>query len=262
MRADGRVGRREMTDLGLAGKSALVTGAAGGLGLAFAEGLARAGARVTIADINAAAAEKAAESLAIHGGALALKVDVSDESSVQAMVEQMVATQGGVDVLINNAAIYAGLKRKPFFEIPVEEWDRVMGVNVKGAFLCAKTVYPHMKSRGGKIINVASATVFSGSPLWMHYVASKGGVIAMTRVMARELGEYGINVNAIAPGFTLTEASKAAIEDAGNYGVERGAIRRAAQPADMVGACLWLASPLSDFVTGQTIVVDGGRQFI
>jgi NAD(P)-dependent dehydrogenase (short-subunit alcohol dehydrogenase family) len=252
-----------MTDLGLAGKSAVITGAAGGLGFAFADGLMRAGARVAIADINAGAARKAAETLAAQGGAaIAASVDVSDEASVEAMVGQVVAAYGSIDVLVNNAGIYAGLKRKPFFEITAEEWDRVMSVNLKGAFLCAKAVYPRMKGRGGKIVNIASATVFSGSPLWMHYVASKGGVIAMTRVMARELGVDGINVNALAPGFTLTEASKAVIEDAENYGVARGAIHRAAHPDDMVGACLWLASPLSDFVTGQTVIVDGGRQFI
>jgi NAD(P)-dependent dehydrogenase (short-subunit alcohol dehydrogenase family) len=251
-----------MTDLGLTGKSAIVTGAGGGLGFAFAEALARAGARVTIADINAGAAREAATRLAPQGGALAVAVDVSDEASVQTMVREVVAAQGGVDILVNNAAIYAGLKREPFFEISTDEWDRVMSVNVKGVFLCAKAVYPHLKGRGGKIVNIASATVFSGSPLWMHYVASKGAVIAMTRVMARELGEHGINVNAIAPGFTLTDASRAAIEDAENYGVARGAIHRASQPADMVGACLWLASSLSDFVTGQTVIVDGGRQFI
>jgi NAD(P)-dependent dehydrogenase (short-subunit alcohol dehydrogenase family) len=252
-----------MTDLGLAGKSAVVTGDAGGLGFAFADGLTRAGARVAIADINTGAARKAAETLAAQGGAvIAVSVDVSDEASVEAMVSQVVAAYGSIDILVNNAGIYAGLKRKPFFEITAEEWDRVMSVNLKGAFLCAKAVYPRMKGRGGKIVNIASATVFSGSPLWMHYVASKGGVIAMTRVMARELGVDGINVNALAPGFTLTEASKAMIEDAENYGVARGAIHRAAHPNDMVGACLWLASPFSDFVTGQTVIVDGGRQFI
>ncbi len=250
-------------DLGLAGKSAVVTGAGGGLGFAFAEGLARAGAKVAIADINVDSARDAAARLTSQSlDALATWVDVSDETSVRSMVEYVVAAHGGIDILINNAAIYAGLKRKPFFEIDVGEWDRLMNVNVKGAFLCSKAVYPHLKRRGGKIVNIASATVFSGSPLWMHYVASKGAVIAMTRVMARELGEHGINVNAIAPGFTLTEASRAAIEDADNYGVTRGAIRRASQPADMVGACLWLSSSLSDFVTGQTVIVDGGRQFI
>jgi len=252
-----------MTDLGLAGKSAVVTGAAGGLGFAFADGLTRAGARVAIADINAGAARKAAETLAAQGGAaIAASVDVSDEASVEAMVSQVVAAYGGIDILVNNAGIYAGLKRKPFFEITTEEWDRVMNVNLKGAFLCAKAVYPLMKGRGGKIINVASATVFSGSPLWMHYVASKGGMIAMTRVMAREIGDDGITANALAPGFTLTEASRSAIEDAEIYGVARGSIHRAAQPDDMVGTCLWLASPLSNFVTGQTVIVDGGRQFI
>jgi NAD(P)-dependent dehydrogenase (short-subunit alcohol dehydrogenase family) len=159
-----------MTDLGLAGKSAVVTGAAGGLGFAFADGLTRAGARVAIADINAGAARKAAETLAAQGGAaIAASVDVSDEASVEAMVSQVVAAYGSIDILVNNAGIYAGLKRKPFFEITTEEWDRVMSVNLKGAFLCAKAVYPRMKGRGGKIVNIASATVFSGSPLWMHY---------------------------------------------------------------------------------------------
>jgi NAD(P)-dependent dehydrogenase (short-subunit alcohol dehydrogenase family) len=252
-----------MTNLGLAGKSAIVTGAAGGLGFAFAKGLAEAGVSVAIADVNADAARDAARILADQGAAaIAAAVDVVDETSVAAMVDQAAAAHGGVDILVNNAGIYAGLKRKPFYEIPAAEWDRVMGVNLKGAFLCAKAVYPRMKSRGGKIINIASATVFSGSPLWMHYVASKGGMIAMTRVMARELGDDGVTVNALAPGFTLTEASRTAIEDAESYGVARGAIHRAAYPDDMVGTCLWLASPLSDFVTGQTVVVDGGRQFI
>ncbi|MDA8248161.1 MAG: glucose 1-dehydrogenase [Rhodospirillales bacterium] len=252
-----------MSDLGLAGKAAIVTGAAGGLGFAFAEGLARAGARVAIADLNGDAARKAASTLCVEGGqAIAVTADVADEVSVGAMVDRVVGAYGAVDILINNASIYAGLQRKPFYEVTATEWDRVMSVNLKGPFLCARAVYPHMKGRGGKIVNVASATVFSGSPLWMHYVASKGGVIAMTRVLARELGDDGITANALAPGFTLTEASRAAIPDAETYGVSRGAIRRAAVPGDMVGACLWLASPLSDFVTGQTVIVDGGRQFI
>lgn len=251
-----------MNELGLAGKTAIVTGAAGGLGLAFATALIDAGVKVAIADRNMDAARKAATDLSGRGTAVAVGVDVADEASVASMVDQVAGALGPIDILVNNAGIYAGLKRKPFYEISAAEWDQVMSVNLKGAFLCAKAVFPVMKGRGGKIVNIASATVFSGSPLWMHYVASKGGMIAMTRVMAREIGNDGVNVNAIAPGFTLTEASRSAIEDADNYGVARGAIHRAAHPTDMVGACLWLASPLSDFVTGQTIIVDGGRQFI
>lgn len=251
-----------MNELGLAGKTAIVTGAAGGLGLAFATALIDAGVKVAIADRNMEAARKAAADLSGRGTAVAVGVDVADEASVASMVDQVAGALGPIDILVNNAGIYAGLKRKPFYEISAAEWDQVMSVNLKGAFLCAKAVFPVMKGRGGKIVNIASATVFSGSPLWMHYVASKGGMIAMTRVMAREIGNDGVNVNAIAPGFTLTEASRSAIEDADNYGVARGAIHRAAHPTDMVGACLWLASPLSDFVTGQTIIVDGGRQFI
>jgi NAD(P)-dependent dehydrogenase (short-subunit alcohol dehydrogenase family) len=138
-----------------------------------------------------------------------------------------------------------------------------MAVNLKGAWLCAKAVFPAMQRRGrGKIVNIASSTVFSGSPLWAHYVASKGAVIALTRTMAREAGDHGITVNVLAPGFTLTDASLGLIDDAASYGVARGAIKRAACVDDMVGAALFLASPASDFVTGQTLIVDGGREFI
>jgi NAD(P)-dependent dehydrogenase (short-subunit alcohol dehydrogenase family) len=252
-----------MIDLGLAGKVAIVTGGSGGLGHAFAEGLAGAGAKVVLADINGAAAEEAAAKLASRGfDTLGLATDVSDEASAEEMVGRTSQKFGAVDILVNNAGLYATLQRKPFHEISVDEWDRVMAVNLRGPFVCAKAAAKRMMGRGGRIINIASATVFSGSPLWMHYVASKGGLIAMTRVMARELGEHGVTANAIAPGFTLTDASRAAIEDAETYGVARGAIKRASHPQDIVGACLWLASPLSDFVTGQTIVVDGGKQFI
>ncbi len=185
------------------------------------------------------------------------------KTSTQAMAAETVQRFGVIDALINNAGVYAGLKRRPFFEIPVEEWDRVMAVNLRGPFLCARSrVSRTCATHGGRIVNIASATVMSGSPMWMHYVASKGGVIAMTRVMAREFGAHKINVNALAPGFTLTEASLGMMENAATYGVDRGAITRAATPEDMVGAALWLASPLSGFMTGQTMVVDGGRQFI
>ena len=137
-----------------------------------------------------------------------------------------------------------------------------MNVNVKGAWLCSASVFEKMSQPGGRIINIASATVFSGSPLWMHYVASKAAVIGMTRVMAREVGPKGVTVNAIAPGFTLTEASLNLMDDAETYGVDRGAIKRASEPEDIVGTALFLASESAGYITGQTLVVDGGKQFI
>jgi NAD(P)-dependent dehydrogenase (short-subunit alcohol dehydrogenase family) len=179
------------------------------------------------------------------------------------MVDEVVTRFGGLDVLVNNAALYAGLRRAPFHEIEEDEWDRTMSVNLKGPWLVSKLCLPAMRERdGAAIVNVASATVFSGSPEWAHYVASKGGMIALTRVMARELGELGIRVNAIAPGFVLTEASRSVIEDAETYGVARGAIKRSIQPDDIVGTALFLASAASGLITGQTLIVDGGRQFL
>lgn len=248
----------------LAGQVAVITGAAGGLGRTFALAFAAAGARVVVADRNEAGAAAVAGEVAERGGqALAVGVDVAQEASAMAMAERAAAWGDGIDILVNNAAIYAGLERRPFWELDEAEWDRVLAVNLKGAWLCAKAVFPALRRRGrGKIVNVASATVFSGSPLWAHYVASKGALIALTRAMAREAGEYGVTVNALAPGFTLTEASLGLVEDAASYGVNRGAIKRAAYPDDMAGAALFLASPASDFISGQTLIVDGGRQFI
>jgi len=253
-----------MTELGLRDKVVIVTGAGAGLGRAFATGFAKAGARVAVADINIEAAEATAELIEREAGlAFAISVDVASEESTKVMASIVARAWGGIDVLVNNAGIYATLKRQPFYEIAVEEWDRVMAVNLRGPFLCAKAVHAELRKRGeGRIVNVASATVMSGSPLWMHYVASKGGVIAMTRVMARELGDENITVNALAPGFTLTEASLGMMDNAASYGVERGAIKRAATPDDMVGAALYLGSNLSGFMTGQTLIVDGGRQFL
>jgi NAD(P)-dependent dehydrogenase (short-subunit alcohol dehydrogenase family) len=195
--------------------------------------------------------------------AIAIEVDVANEISCQNMAKKVVDTFGKIDVLINNAAIYATIQRKPFFEITEAEWDLVMNVNLKGVWQVSKAVFPYLKAnQSGKIINISSATVMSGSPNWSHYVASKGGVIGFTRSMAKELGDYNINVNTIAPGFTLTEASLSLMENANKYGVDRGAIKRPSSAEDIVGTALYLASSASDFVTGQTIVVDGGKQFI
>ncbi|AEI46888.1 SDR family NAD(P)-dependent oxidoreductase [Runella slithyformis] len=241
-------------------KTVIITGAAGGLGRAFALAFASAGAKVAACDLNLAGAE---ETCALIGeNAMAAAVNVADEASTEAMAKAVVERFGRIDVLVNNAAIYATIQRKPFYEIAVSEWEAVMNVNLKGAWLCSKAVFPYLKEQGGKIINIASATVMSGSPMWSHYVASKGGVIGLTRSMAKELGDFNINVNAIAPGFTLTDASLNLIENAQKYGVDRGAIKRPSTAEDIVGTALYLASSAADFVTGQTIVVDGGKQFL
>jgi NAD(P)-dependent dehydrogenase (short-subunit alcohol dehydrogenase family) len=247
--------------LTLDGQVVLVTGAGRGLGRAFALAFAEAGGCVAAADIHEEAAVETADLAGAE--AIGLKVDVGDRSSVAAMVGAVSERFGGLDVLVNNAALYAGLHRAPFYELDEDEWDRVMRVNLKGAWLCASACLHFMRERGGgSIINIASATVFSGSPEWAHYVASKGGLIALTRVMAREVGDHGIRVNAIAPGFILTDASREMIEDAETYGVARGAIKRSIQPDDIVGTALFLASGGSEFITGQTIIVDGGREFL
>lgn len=246
----------------LDGRTAIVTGAAGGLGRAFCLALAAAGARLVAADLSAEGATQTAEAVITAGGdAIAVTVDVTSPTETAQMTATAVDRWGRVDILVNNAGLYATLSRRPFYELPPDEWDRVMAVNLKGPWLCARAVYPAMKKQGGgKIINIASATFFSGSPLWSHYVASKGGLIGLTRSLAREVGEDGICVNAIAPGFTLTEASRSVMPDAEAYGVARGAIKRAEQPDDIAGLVVFLASDASNFITGQTMVVDGGRQ--
>ena len=250
--------------LGLNGRRVIITGAAGGLGRAFATAFAAAGARIVAADINLDAAAKTASDIVQAGGeALACRLDVADAASTTELAVTVRNALGGVDILINNAAIYAGLRQQRFEEISEIEWDRVMSVNVKGVWMATRAIVPLLReARGGAIVNVSSATVMSGSPNWLHYVASKDAIIAMTRALARELGNDKITVNALAPGFTLTEASLGLMDDAADYGVARGALKRPAQPADMVGAALFLASPHAQFITGQTLVVDGGKQFI
>lgn len=252
-----------MSQLGLKDKRVLVTGAAGGLGRAFAEGFAEAGARVIAADLNEAGAQKTARAIRDTGRqALGAGVDVTNAQSCADLAQFAQDSLGGLDALINNAAIYAGLERRNFTDIEEDVWDKVMAVNVKGVWQMTRAATPLLRvAGGGAIVNVASATVFSGSPQWLHYVTSKGAVIAMTRALARELGDDNIRANVLAPGFTLTEASLDLIADARSYGVSRGALKRSAEAGDMVGAAIYLASDLAGFVTGQTLIVDGGRQF-
>jgi len=246
-----------------ADRTVLVTGAAGGLGRAFALGFAVRGYRVAVADVNVNGAEETARLVKDTGAEVWHgAVDVTSVESTEALAATVAEFGGGtIDVLVNNAAIYGTVTRSPLEEIDPAEWDLVLGVNLKGPWLCVRACSRYLPE-GGRVINLSSATVYSGSENWLHYVASKGGVIALTRVMAKELGRRAITVNAIAPGFTLTEASLGLIENAEQYGVDRGALRRASQPEDIVGAALYLAGPDSSYVTGQTIVVDGGRQFI
>jgi NAD(P)-dependent dehydrogenase (short-subunit alcohol dehydrogenase family) len=245
-------------------RTVLVTGAAGGLGRAFATGFAARGYRVAVADIDGDGTKETARIIEAAGGGEVWhgRVDVTSVDSTEAMAAAVAGFGGGrIDVLVNNAAVYATVTRAPLEELDPDEWDRVMAVNLKGPWLCVRACSPYL-GEGSRVVNLASATVLSGSEHWAHYVASKGGVIALTRVMARELGRRSITVNTIAPGFTLTEASYGLMDDAASYGVDRGALRRASRPEDVVGAALYLAGPDSSFVTGQTLVVDGGRQFL
>lgn len=246
----------------LAGKVAIVTGGAKGLGAVYARALAAEGACAVIADILDGSSVVSA--IRDGGGtALDIPTDVSDEDAVVALVRAVLTRRGQIDILVNNAAVYASLPPESFQDIDIGLWDRVMAVNVRGSFLMAKHVGPPMmERRAGKIINISSGTAYKGQPTRMaHYITSKGAILALTRALSRELGPYGVCVNTLAPGLILSESiveNRAHIEMAETGVLASRALKRHGHPDDVVGSLLFLASADSDFLTGQTIAVDGG----
>jgi NAD(P)-dependent dehydrogenase (short-subunit alcohol dehydrogenase family) len=244
----------------LDGKVALVTGAAQGIGRAIAAGLAAEGARIVVADLQGA--EQAAE--AFDGG-VGIAADVASEADVGRLVAETVERCGSIDLLVNNAGLYASLEMRPFEQIPLEEWRRVMDVNVSSMFLMCREVVPVMRGRGGgRIVNISSGTPFRGVPFLLHYVTSKGAIVAFTRALAKELGKDGVLVNCVAPGITISagvEAHPEVIEKLRDVSVAARTLQRDQVPEDVVGAVVFLCSPGAGFVTGQTIVIDGGQYF-
>lgn len=248
----------------LDGRVAILTGGAKGIGRHYAGALAAQGARLMIADL--ADGSELAEGLARKHGANSVAstvADVSDEASVKALVAKTMDRFGKIDILVNNAALFAPLKEQKVTEIDTALWDRVMAVNIRGVFLMTKHVAPQMiAQKYGKIINISSGTVARGIPLFAHYVTSKGAVTAFTRATSRELGEHNICVNNLAPGFTLSDSvideNPQHLEHSRQPSIVRRALKRDEYPEDLLGALIFLASPDSDFVTGQTIAVDGG----
>jgi NAD(P)-dependent dehydrogenase (short-subunit alcohol dehydrogenase family) len=244
----------------LDGKVAIVTGAAQGIGRALAEGLSLEGARIVVADLKGAE-----EAAATFPEGVGLTVDVAGEASVQRLADETLEQCGSIDILVNNAGLYASLEMRPFTEIPLEEWNRVMEVNVASMFLTCRAVVPAMRAQGGgKIVNISSGTPFRGVPFLLHYVTSKGAIVAFTRALARELGKDNVLVNCVAPGFTMSDGVKEhpeVVEKLRDASVAARTIQRDQVPEDVVGATVYLAGPHSDFVTGQTIVIDGGQYF-
>jgi NAD(P)-dependent dehydrogenase (short-subunit alcohol dehydrogenase family) len=245
----------------LAGRVAAVTGAAQGLGAAFALALAEQGANVLVGDVTST--EATCASVRARGGEVhGMTLDVTSSESVKEFAREAVDRFGRLDILVNNAAISGGIQLTTLVDVSTEEWDRVMAVNVRGTFECIKAAAPLMKANGyGKIINLTSGTAIKGSPGLPHYVASKGAIISLTRAAARELGADGIRVNALAPGLTMSEAMKGNPSWSDTVianNIASRALKREAKPDDLLGALIFLASAASDFVTGQTLSVDGG----
>ena len=247
----------------LEGRVAIITGGGHGIGKAYAARLATEGAKVVIAELDGASANAVAAELTAQGfDAIAVQTDVANEASVNNMAQQTIARFGRIDVLVNNAAIFATvpMSRSPFDQISVEEWDRMMSVNVKGTWLASRAVVPQMRKQAyGKIINVSSGTALKGSPSRIHYVTSKAGILGFTKTLANEVGKDGICVNCVAPGSTLSEENPDDdISKMRAQAANTRALKRVQTPEDLTGAVVFFASADSDFITGQTLVVDGG----
>jgi NAD(P)-dependent dehydrogenase (short-subunit alcohol dehydrogenase family) len=244
----------------LDGKVAVVTGGAQGIGRAIADGLSAEGARIVIADLRGAE-----EAAGRYPDGVGLTVDVASEADTARMAEETVARCGRVDILVNNAGLYASLAMRPFDQIDVDEWRRVMDVNVLSMFLTCRAVVPHMREQGGgRIVNISSGTPFRGVPFLLHYVTSKGAIVALTRALAKELGGDEVLVNCVAPGFTMSEGVKeneAVVKALRDVSLASRTLKRDQEPEDVVGAVVFLCGPGSSFVTGQTMVIDGGQYF-
>jgi NAD(P)-dependent dehydrogenase (short-subunit alcohol dehydrogenase family) len=243
----------------LAGRVAIVTGGAQGIGRKLAEGLAAEGARVVVADVREA--EPAGREL----GGIGVAVDVSSPEDTERMAQAALHEYGRIDVLVNNAGIYTSLVPTPFEQLSIDEWRRVFDVNVLGMYLATRAVAPHMRrARWGRIVNMASGTPFKGVPFMLHYVASKGAVVAMTRALAKELGADNVLVNTVAPGFTMSDgvlANPVQVESLQEVSVKARTLVRDQYPEDIVGAVVFFASEEAAFITGQALVVDGGAYF-
>jgi NAD(P)-dependent dehydrogenase (short-subunit alcohol dehydrogenase family) len=250
--------------MSIKGKVIIVTGAAGGLGRAFVTRFAKEGAKVVAVDL-ADTSETVALASEAGGAVIGARADVTDAESVRAMCAKAEEEFGGIDGLVNNAAVYAGLKMAPFDMIEEKDWDSVMNVNVKGVWIVSKEVFPYMKKRGGgSIVNISSASILEGNPYFSHYVASKGAVWAFTRSISRTVGEYGIRANSVTPGYTMTDASKGLAGDPESFkknyddNIAARAVKRAMEADDDVGGVMFLLGDDSRFVTGQNLNVDGG----
>ena len=250
------------TALSIAGRTVIVTGGGRGIGKVYSRRLAEAGAKVVVADIVAAESDAVAEAIRAAGGqALSAPTDVTDPAQTQRMADATVEKFGRIDGLINNASLMSALPRQSWMKIPLDEWDRVMAVNLRGIFLCCRAVYPTMqKQKFGRIINISSSRFWTGQPNRLHYTTSKAGVIGLTRALAREVGDDNIAVNAITPGLTLSETQVATTSS--NYSAGRGerrVFKRDQYPDDLVGTVMFLLSDGSGFISGQTFNVDGGE---